>query len=177
MQRCNTKLSQAPRPFACQPAYSCIGLTPHSNLSQAPPLIRMSTCVLMHRSDPSLQSVTSTPAHSHVNLLTRAPRRHTHSCRYFYDGRWRVASAKLPAADGRLPRPVAGTPADWTLAHLFWDTFFRKGYRLPANTNRCYMFELTSPSTVVVVRYVATPPFVNSDVIVNNALCLGRSHR
>jgi hypothetical protein len=142
------------------------------------------------------------PAHPHVNLLTRAPRRHTHSCRYlraprrhthscrylraprrhthscryFYDGRWRVASAKLPAADGRLPRPVTGTPADWTLAHLFWDTFFRKGYRLPANTNRCYMFELTSPSTVVVVRYVATPPFVNSDVIVNIALCLGRSH-
>ena len=36
MQRCNTKLSQAPRLFACQPAYSCIGLTPHSNLSQAP---------------------------------------------------------------------------------------------------------------------------------------------
>jgi len=74
---------------------------------------------------------------------------------YPYGGRWRVASAKLPAADGHFHSPPAEMRG-WTVAELFWDIFYRKGYRLPADARCCYMFEMTSPVNTVVVRHATS---------------------
>lgn len=68
---------------------------------------------------------------------------------YFYAGEWRVASSSLPDATGE----IAG--AHITRAELFWQTWHAHGYQLPQDTEHCYMFELTTPKSPVVVRYAA----------------------
>lgn len=74
---------------------------------------------------------------------------------YFYGERWRVASSKLPEGNGKLPTTIAGTEG-WTMAQLFWEIFYQKGYNLPNDTECCYMFEMTSPANLVVVRWITT---------------------
>lgn len=66
---------------------------------------------------------------------------------YWYDGQWIVASAKLPDASG----PINNT--SMTLNDLFWDTWIKRGYTFPSDTNVTHMFELTSPDTVVIVPH------------------------
>jgi hypothetical protein len=66
---------------------------------------------------------------------------------YFYKGEWQIASASLPDASGQVRNQT------FTIGELFWQTWKNNGYQLPADTGRCYIFELTSPYTQVVVPY------------------------
>ncbi|MDJ1494675.1 RNA ligase [Cytophagaceae bacterium DM2B3-1] len=66
---------------------------------------------------------------------------------YFYNGAWHIASASLPDASGQIRDQT------FTMSELFWNTWKSKGYELPTDTDWCYVFELTSPYTQIVVPY------------------------
>lgn len=66
---------------------------------------------------------------------------------YYYDNQWVVASSGSPDASG----PVLG--AETTFKDLFWDVWNGLGYKLPNNTNQCFMFELMTLDNRVVVRH------------------------
>ncbi len=68
---------------------------------------------------------------------------------YFYENAWHVASAGLPDASGQIRN------RDFTIGELFWRVWHEKGYHMPLQTDWCYIFELTSPHTQVVVPYEA----------------------
>jgi hypothetical protein len=65
---------------------------------------------------------------------------------YFYDGNWQVSSSGVPDASAPIN-------SKYTFASLFWEIFNEKGYALPANTNRCYMFEMVSPHNQIIIPY------------------------
>ena len=67
---------------------------------------------------------------------------------YYYGGSWHVASMKQPAADGGVPF-MQGT----SFADAFWQVWKRMGYKMPARTDVCYVFELTLPEHSIVVRH------------------------
>jgi hypothetical protein len=88
-------------------------------------------------------------------------------------GRWQVASSRRPDASGA----IANSDNNTSLATLFWQIWEKEGYQLPEepvicrntnrassgnpssgnpkipNTNRTYLFELTSEKHPIVVRY------------------------
>jgi hypothetical protein len=74
---------------------------------------------------------------------------------YAYQGDWHVATTGHPDAGGQ----VNGFP--FTFAELFWETYhqqFSNGGRKarfpsPADADKCFMFELTTPFNRVVVRH------------------------
>ena len=59
---------------------------------------------------------------------------------YWHKGRWIVASSRLPEANGMFKS-------------AFWDAWKARGYTLPERRDRCYMFELTSPASRIVVAH------------------------
>ncbi len=69
---------------------------------------------------------------------------------YRYADRWHVASRNVPDASG------AAGAAGFTMADLFWRTFAALGYALPpTDADRCYMLELMTPQTRIVVQHAA----------------------
>ncbi len=67
-----------------------------------------------------------------------------------YADRWHVASRNVPDAGG------AAGAAGFSMADLFWRTFHALGYALPpADADRCYMLELMTPQTRIVVQHAA----------------------
>jgi len=67
---------------------------------------------------------------------------------YHYDGEWQVASNGSPDAGGDLPHNRTKT-----FKMMFWQTFQELGYKLPENTEACYMFELMTPENRVVIPH------------------------
>lgn len=65
---------------------------------------------------------------------------------YHYDNQWHIATSGTPDASG----PVNGHTSA-TFKDLFWKVWHELGYRLPDDTNVCYMFELLTPYNRVVV--------------------------
>jgi hypothetical protein len=66
---------------------------------------------------------------------------------YHYDSEWHVATTGTPDASG----DVNGSGI--TFADLFWRTFQKMGLPLPeAETNKAFLFELTSPLNRIIVR-------------------------
>lgn len=64
---------------------------------------------------------------------------------YFYDNSWHVSSASMPDANGKVKNE------EFTLNELFWDIWKRLDYKMPENKDYCYIFELTSPYTQIIV--------------------------
>lgn len=71
---------------------------------------------------------------------------------YFYDQKWHVATSGTPDASGQVHA------TKFTFEDLFWNTFEREGFELPAaaRNGSTFMFELTSPFNRVVVPH-STP--------------------
>jgi len=67
---------------------------------------------------------------------------------YFYDGAWQVSSSGLPDAAGEV------NGYDITFSQLFWQVWKKLGYKLPTDTNVCYMFEMMTAKNRVVVRHL-----------------------
>lgn len=63
---------------------------------------------------------------------------------YFYDGGWHVASSGTPDASGDAVKNV-------TFKELFWQVFNERGYPLPRDTTKVYIFELLTPTNQIVV--------------------------
>lgn len=89
---------------------------------------------------------------------------------YWYSGAWRVASSGLPDARGTIkcsiPTPGANSEEGegavkegvetkeetTTFADLFWNIWNQVlKYRLPTDTNYCYMFEMLTPRLPIIV--------------------------
>lgn len=66
---------------------------------------------------------------------------------YFYDNQWIVASSGLPDATGYVKNQ------DYTLKDLFWKIWQEEKYEMPKDVSSCYMFEMTDPSTKILVPY------------------------
>lgn len=66
---------------------------------------------------------------------------------YHYKEEWHVASSGMPDARGE----VMGL--SFTFHELFWRVWNERGYELPKDTSRCYMFELMTPYNRVVVQH------------------------
>jgi len=83
---------------------------------------------------------------------------------YWYTGEWQVASQGKPEAGGKLTshesiaaeklsdEEFAKVP---TFAQIFWRIFTEKGYKIPNENYKhyCFMFELSTPDTVIVVQH------------------------
>jgi hypothetical protein len=41
---------------------------------------------------------------------------------------------------------------EFVFSDLFWSIWNKKGYKLPSDTTKCYMFEMITPSHIIVVR-------------------------
>jgi hypothetical protein len=70
---------------------------------------------------------------------------------YWYKGEWYVASSGTPDASGSMP----GSPS---FADIFWQLWGKMKYKLPTDTNKCYMFEMFARKQRIVVP-------VNSEMI------------
>jgi hypothetical protein len=66
---------------------------------------------------------------------------------YFYDGEWRVATSGTPDASGGVLN------TETTFGDLFWKVWKELGYKLPSDTNVCYMFEMMTKFNRIVVRH------------------------
>jgi hypothetical protein len=64
---------------------------------------------------------------------------------YWYDGKFHVASSGLPDARG------VASDQTTTFKDLFWNTWNDMGYEMPHYKDRTYIFEMTSPLTMVLV--------------------------
>lgn len=64
---------------------------------------------------------------------------------YWYDGKFHVASSGLPDARG------VASDQTTTFKDLFWNTWNGMGYEMPHYKDRTYIFEMTSPLTMVLV--------------------------
>jgi len=64
---------------------------------------------------------------------------------YWYDGKFHVASSGLPDARGEV------SDNSTTFKDLFWNTWNDMGYEMPRDKRRTYIFEMTSPLTMVLV--------------------------
>lgn len=64
---------------------------------------------------------------------------------YWYNDAWEIASSGLPDASGTV------LADDITFRELFWKTWNALGYEFPRDTKHTLMFELSTPSNVVVV--------------------------
>lgn len=64
---------------------------------------------------------------------------------YWYDGKFHVASSGLPDARGEV------SDNSTTFKELFWKTWNEMGYELPRDKRTTYIFEMTSPLTMVLV--------------------------
>jgi hypothetical protein len=75
---------------------------------------------------------------------------------YWYGDSWHVSSSSLPDASGRVgtlqTNREDGSQEPLTYSSLFWAVWKTKGYSLPVNKNRCYMFELVTAKNQVIVR-------------------------
>lgn len=68
-------------------------------------------------------------------------------CLYFYCNKWLCSSKGLPDANGYNEK------YDGRMYELFWEVFNNKNYQLPLDTNKCYIFELTTPYNFTPVIY------------------------
>ncbi len=66
---------------------------------------------------------------------------------YYYHDEWHVSTTGRPDASGTCGRQ------SFTFADLFWKVWNSKNYKLPTDTTKCYMFELTTPDNKVIVPY------------------------
>ena len=66
---------------------------------------------------------------------------------HYYDNAWQISSSGKPDAAGEVNN------SGITFAKLFWDTWEKLGYKLPTNTNICYMFEMITPLNRIVCVY------------------------
>lgn len=66
---------------------------------------------------------------------------------YYYNDEWHIATSGTPDGSGE----VRGT--NITFAELFWKVWSDLNYQLPANTNKCFAFELCTPYNRIVVRH------------------------
>jgi tRNA splicing ligase len=67
---------------------------------------------------------------------------------YHYKDQWHVATNGSPDAGGDLPHN-----RNKTFKQMFWQTFTEMGYKLPEDTNMCFMFELMTPENRVVIPH------------------------
>lgn len=65
---------------------------------------------------------------------------------YFYNGEWRVQSSGTPDAAGEV------NGFGFSFAELFWKVWQELGYKLPAETDQCFIFELMTPYNRIVVQ-------------------------
>ena len=63
---------------------------------------------------------------------------------YWYKGEWFVSSSGTPDASGSMP----GSPS---FAEIFWQLWGKMKYKLPTDTNKCYMFEMFARKQRIVV--------------------------
>jgi len=68
---------------------------------------------------------------------------------YHYNDEWRVATSGMADADGSI-HPML---VDITFKKLFWKIWEEMGYKLPTNTDECYMFEMMTKYNRVVCQY------------------------
>lgn len=66
---------------------------------------------------------------------------------YWYAGKWRVSSSGTPDAGGNI------NGGNETFEDLFWTVWNELGYKLPKDTNSCYMFELMTYKNRIVVNH------------------------
>lgn len=66
---------------------------------------------------------------------------------YRYDNKWNISSSGNADAGGE----VYGF--NFTFAELFWKVWGELNYKLPEDTNKCYMFELMTPYNKIVVQH------------------------
>lgn len=65
---------------------------------------------------------------------------------YFFDSKWQIASSRCPAASNLLLD-------NSTVADSFWRVFKALGYKLPTDSNLCFMFELVLRDDPLVMHY------------------------
>jgi predicted RNase H-like HicB family nuclease len=65
---------------------------------------------------------------------------------YFYNGEWRVQSSGTPDATGEV------NGFGFSFATLFWKVWQELEYKLPAETDQCFIFELMTPYNRIVVQ-------------------------
>lgn len=70
---------------------------------------------------------------------------------YHYQGTWNVASSSCP--DGSAMMCFKTPEKKTTMEQLFWRIFEKQKYKLPENTEFCYMFEVITKDHVIVVEY------------------------
>lgn len=68
---------------------------------------------------------------------------------YFYNGKWELATSGIPDASG----PISEDAPNDTFKTIFWKIWEAKKYRMPSDTNCCYMFEMLSPYNKIVCQY------------------------
>jgi len=66
---------------------------------------------------------------------------------YYYRDEWHVSTTGKPDGSGACGKK------SFTFADLFWRVWNSKGYKLPTDTTKCYMFELMTPDNKVVVPH------------------------
>lgn len=66
---------------------------------------------------------------------------------YYYQDGWHISTTGTPDADGEV------NGLGITFAQLFWNTWKDKGYKLPEDTNLCYIFELCTQYNQVVIYH------------------------
>ncbi len=74
---------------------------------------------------------------------------------YHYQGEWFLSSSSLPEANGRVSSLAesSSSSSSYTFSSLFWEIWQKRGYPMPGDTSKCYMFELVSSFNRIVVRY------------------------
>ena len=70
---------------------------------------------------------------------------------YYYQNKWNVASSSCP--DGSAMMCFKTPEKKTTMEQLFWRIFEKQKYKLPENTEFCYMFEVITKDHVIVVEY------------------------
>eukprot|EP01102_Stenamoeba_stenopodia_P018090 TRINITY_DN6593_c0_g1_i1.p1 TRINITY_DN6593_c0_g1~~TRINITY_DN6593_c0_g1_i1.p1 ORF type:complete len:375 (+),score=62.11 TRINITY_DN6593_c0_g1_i1:223-1347(+) len=75
---------------------------------------------------------------------------------YYYEGQWNVATSGTPDAAGPIRSFHGHNTGDrqtTTFAEDFWRIWNSLGYRLPEETDKCFMFEMVSYSNRIVCFY------------------------
>ena len=70
---------------------------------------------------------------------------------YYYNDRWHISSSSIPNGSSMMcfKDPVNKT----TMEQLFWSIFKDKAYKMPENTEFCYIFEVICKNHVIVIEY------------------------
>ena len=65
---------------------------------------------------------------------------------YYYNNDWHVSTSGTPDALGSVQDNL-------TFKDLFWNIWNNLNYKLPQETNFCYMFEMVSPLNTIIVKH------------------------